>query len=97
MSNCSNFTGITTSTAANFFAPVIIDIFNYSSTVKNKTFKALSSSDVSGSYGGIVGLVQYGVGLYAPPSITGITTITLTPAVGSNFTAYTSLALYGIK
>jgi hypothetical protein len=75
------------STNTSIFGGAVVDISEYSSTTKNKTFRALAGVDFNGS--GRVGICS-GVWM----STAAITSITLT---ASNFTTYTSAALYGVK
>lgn len=80
--------GYNAGTSANYSGSVI-DILDYSSTTKNKTVRTLTGSDNNGS--GL--LVFYSSGWYNTAAINSIT-ITST---GTNFTQYTSFALYGIR
>ena len=66
----------------------IVDILDYTSTTKTKTYRILSGDDYNGS-GGV--FVWSGLDL----STTAIDTITLT--TGSNWSTTTKIALYGIK
>jgi len=74
---------------ANFVTPVIIDVQDYASTTKNKTFK---------SFAGIrnpdIANVQIGSGAWL--STSAINSITLL-LQSSNWTTTTQFALYGIK
>ena len=83
-----NFTGGTSLT--NIFFGAVIDVLDYSSTSKNKTFRMLGGSDGNGS-----GNIHLGSGVWLNTS--AISTLTFTPSGGSNFTANTQFALYGIK
>jgi hypothetical protein len=75
----------------------IIDILDYASTNKYKTTRTLSGTDHNGAqYGSIGGRVGLNSSLWMN-SANAISTITLTPANSSNFTQYSSFALYGIK
>jgi len=78
------------SVAANIIYAGIMDILDYSSTVKNKTTRWLAGQDLNGS--GYVGLSS---GLWANTS--AISTITFSPRYGTNFVQYSQIALYGIK
>jgi len=75
------------STNTSIFGASVIDILDYGSVVKNKTLRALAGVDFNGS--GRIGICS-GVWM----STAAITSITLT---ASNFTTYTSVALYGVK
>jgi len=79
------------SSSTTYFSSAIVDILDYTSTNKNKTFRALSGYDANGS-----GYVFYRSGLYFPSTPTAINSITISPNSGS-FTQYTNFALYGIK
>lgn len=76
---------------ANNFQPTIIDILDYTSTNKNKTFRVLFGQEYNGS--GNITLVS---GAWYNSS-TAINTIRITPNYSSNFAQYTQFALYGIK
>jgi len=75
---------------ANAFSAEIIDVLDYASTSKNKTFRMLGGGDRNGS-GGVH--LQSGVWL----NTNAITSITFTPSDSFNFQQYTQFALYGIK
>jgi len=79
------------SSSTTYFSSAIVDILDYTSTNKNKTFRALSGYDANGS-----GWVFYRSGLYFPSTPTAINSITISPNGGS-FTQYTQFALYGVK
>ena len=84
-------TEITGSTAtASIFGASIVDIIDYSSTVKNKTGRILGGYDRN--VGGWIGLVS---GIWT--NTAAITDITITPVFGTSFSEYSSFALYGIK
>ena len=72
------------------FAASIIDIFDYTSTTKNKTTRSLVGFDNNGS-----GTVQLYSGLWYPTP-TAITSITFN-SVAANFSTGTQFALYGIR
>lgn len=73
----------------------IVDIFDYTNTNKFKTMRSLGGSDVNGTVNGFGGEVGIGSNLYQ--STSAITSITLTPYVGTLINQYSSFALYGIK
>jgi hypothetical protein len=78
------------------FGERIIDVLDYANTSKYKTVRTLGGVDMNGTgTGGIGGLVDLTSGLWQ--STNAISTIVLTPAVGTNFNQYSSFALYGIK
>lgn len=74
--------------AANIFGAVAIDILDYASTSKYKTFRMFIGADRNGA--GVVGLTS---GLWK--STSAITTVTLTSP--DNFVQHSTVALYGVK
>ena len=70
----------------NIFGPGIFDILDYSSTIKNKTFRGTTGSDET--------LFVYRSGAWY--STAAITSITIYPASGS-ISANSSFSLYGVK
>jgi len=68
----------------------IIDILDYTNTNKNKTVRALSGSDNNGS-----GEVALESSLWIKTNAISAVTILLTDS--SNFSQYSSFALYGVK
>jgi hypothetical protein len=85
----------TTTAAANPFAGGIIDVFDYASTVKNKTLRSLGGLDNNNGTSNLEGYATFSSGLWV--NTAAINTITLTPKNGTLFTEYSSFALYGIK
>lgn len=75
---------------ANMFGAMVVDILDYANTSKYKTVRSLWGHDRNGS--GEVGLDS---SLWK--NTTAISSITLSVVGGTNFTQYTSAALYGIK
>lgn len=75
---------------ASIFSTSVIDILDYTSTNKYKTFRALSGNDNNGS-----GSMQLASGIWIS-STAALTDITLAPSTYS-FTQYSSFALYGVK
>lgn len=74
----------------------ITDILDYTNTNKNKTIKHIGAVDTNGAASGVAGFVQMSSGSWFNTST--VTSITFYPIEGaSNFTQYTSFALYGIK
>jgi len=71
----------------------VIDILDYTNTNKKKTFRALGGLDTNNTFSGQAELYS---GVYLANS-NAITTLTLKPYAGGNFTQYSSFALYGIK
>jgi hypothetical protein len=80
-----------TVTTSNIFGVAVWDILDYASTSKNKTIRFLGGSDLNGN-----GYVSLGSGLWIN-NTTAISSISLTIDGGSNFTQYSSFALYGIR
>jgi hypothetical protein len=76
--------------ASGVFGAGIADILDYTNTNKYKTHRNLGGADSNGS--GRVGFVS---GLWL--NTAAITSITLTPSVGTTFNEYSTFALYGIK
>ena len=77
-------------TNANIFTGGVLDILDYTSTSKNKTFRVLEGYDTNGG-----GVVEVGSGLWsATPA--AINRIDLAISSGA-FQQYSQFALYGIK
>ena len=75
------------------FGVSIVDIYDYSSTTKNKTVKSLSGHE--GNTGNTDGVVHFYTSAWFNTS-SPITAITLFPQTNS-FVALSSFALYGVK
>lgn len=75
---------------ANTFGAVVIDIFDYTSTSKSKTFRYFGGYDGNGN-----GESYIGSGVWRNSS-TAINTISITEGSG-NMVQYSQFALYGIK
>jgi len=75
---------------ANTFGAIYIDILDYANTNKFKTARSIGGADNNGS-----GEIYLTSGLWR--STSAITSLKLYPGVGTNFTQYTQIALYGIK
>ena len=75
---------------ANTFGAICIDILDYANTNKFKTARSIGGADNNGS--GEIYLVS---GLWR--STSAITSLKLSPGVGTNFLQYSQFALYGIK
>jgi hypothetical protein len=71
------------------FGAFVIDILDYANTSKNKTFRAISGSDLNGS-----GEMRFRSSLWI--NTNAISTITLIPE-NNNFAEHSQFALYGIK
>ena len=83
-----NFIG--TATANNFSAEVI-DVLDYGSTSKNKTFRIIGGGDSNGAGG-----VHLQSGVWRN-NTNAITSLTFTPSDSENFQPNSQFALYGIK
>lgn len=79
-----------TSATASVFGVGITDILDYANTNKYKTQRNLGGFDNNGS-----GRVILNSGLWM--NTAAITSIKITPNVGSNFVQYSHFALYGIR
>ena len=92
-----NLIGTLSSTTGNGeFAGGIIDFLDYTNTNKFKTVRALSGADNNGATAGYITFVTFGSGLWQ--STSAVNTISLQPSGGgSNFTQYSTAALYGIR
>jgi hypothetical protein len=77
---------------ANVFGATIVDIFDYASTVKNKTGRSIAGDSQNNTTDNQIILNSM---LYL--STNAITSITLVPIFASAFAQYTSFALYGIQ
>jgi hypothetical protein len=78
-------------TLSGAFGVSIIDILDYANTNKNKTLRALSGQDMN-TVSGEVFFVSA-----AWMSTTAISSIIITPNVGTLFNQYSRFSLYGIK
>jgi hypothetical protein len=88
---------VVTGVATNVFNGFVLDILDYANTNKYKTMRILAGYDVNGtggtgSFGGTVGLYSG-----AWQNTNAVTSITFAPVDGTNFTQYSTVALYGIK
>jgi hypothetical protein len=85
------FEAMTADTAtASIYGVTIIDILDYLSTDKYKTFRIMGGYDANGS-----GRLALSSGM-TTTNTNAVTSVTLTPRFG-NFKQYSSFALYGIK
>lgn len=84
--------GAAASSGANIFMANVIDIFDYANTSKNKTSRTLDGLDSNNAY---TGLISFESNLWMNTAAINRIDITLEDA--SNFTQYSSFALYGIK
>jgi hypothetical protein len=76
----------------NTFGAIISDILDYASTSKHKVIRSSGGMDNNGS-----GEVYIQSGMWFPSTVSAISSIKITPNVGTNFVANSSFALYGIK
>ena len=79
-----------TTGGTNVFATTVLDILDYASTTKNKTIKNLAGFDGNG-----FGFVALNSASWMNTS--AISTITITPRVGTTFSEFSQFALYGVK
>jgi hypothetical protein len=78
--------------SSSVFSSIVLDIVDYKSTNKNKTFRYISGADTNDSNG----TIALGSGLwFATPA--AITQITLSPGDGTNIMQYSHFALYGVN
>lgn len=75
--------------ASQLFSPMVIDILDYASTNKNKTFRYLAGQDRNGA-----GSITFGSGLWINTSAINSLNLSVN---GGNLVQYSSIALYGIK
>jgi hypothetical protein len=78
------------SSTASMFGASVIDILDYADTNKNKTVRCLGGTDQNGS-----GEVYLTSGVWM--NTAAISEIDIVPNIGTNFSQYSSFALYGIK
>lgn len=81
--------GITSQT--NIFGSIILDILDYTNTNKKKTVRALCGVENNAT----ASWIALASGLWLSSS--AITSVRLTPGIGTLFSAYSSFTLYGIK
>jgi hypothetical protein len=77
---------------ANTFGVYVCDILDYANTNKYKTFRSFAGHSMNGSADGDVELFS---GLWM--STSAINTIEISTLAATNFTQYSTIALYGIK
>ena len=82
-------------TTGGTFGGCVVDVLDYLDTNKYKTIRGLSGVDINGTIAGYGGWITLSSGNWR--STSAVTSLVLTPAVGSLFTQYSSFALYGIK
>jgi hypothetical protein len=80
----------TNTNSTNVFGGAVFDLLDYASTTKFKTSRSLGGRDNNGA-GGI--FLSSG----AWRNLAAVTTLTLTPYEGYNFTQFSQFALYGVK
>jgi hypothetical protein len=76
---------------SNAFTGMVLDILDYSSTAKNKTFRAISGTEYNGTYA----FLLFTSGNWR--STSAISSIKFFADTGANLAQYSSIALYGIK
>lgn len=82
-------------TTGGTFGAGVVDILDYGNTSKYKTLRSLTGVDINGTIAGYGGWIALNSGLWQ--STSAISSIVITPAVGSLFAQYSHFALYGIK
>jgi hypothetical protein len=82
---------------ANIFGVSIIDIIDYASTTKNKTFRAFAGWDGNGAGGGNEGVIALTSGLATTTGTTAISSLVFYDGSQANFLAGSTISLYGIK
>jgi hypothetical protein len=85
--------GACASPSTSTLAASIVDIHDYTSTVKNKTVRIFQGVDFNDN--GTQSVVQLSSGLWL--NTAAVTSISFVTNTGSNFTTGTTFALYGIK
>jgi hypothetical protein len=91
---------ITSTVATNVFGAFIIDILDYTSTIKSKTTRSLTGADANADASGFRPVPRFASGNWRKNTSSvyeGITSITFTSGFGSIISQYSQLALYGIK
>jgi len=87
---------VTSTTAGSTtFGGFIMDILDYSNVSKNKTVRMLGGGDHNGTIAGLGAQVELSSGGWY--STSAISSITLSPNVGTSISQYSKFALYGIK
>jgi hypothetical protein len=82
-------------TVSSYPGSYVLDILDYANTNKYKTTRLLGGTDLNGTIAGVAGYLGLYSGLWL--NTAAISTITITPNIGTAFTQYSSFALYGIK
>jgi hypothetical protein len=90
-----NLNGSVGTSTGGTFGGLIIDVLDYTNTNKYKTARALSGVDINGTLAGFGGRVGIYSGLWK--NTNAITSVSISPSVGTLLTQYSSFALYGIK
>jgi hypothetical protein len=79
--------------SANIYSTSVVDLLDYTSTTKNKTFRSLSGYDNNGNTSNYNGKVWFGSGLWLnTAAVTSLTVLS-----NGAFATNSSIALYGIK
>jgi hypothetical protein len=87
---------LSSSVVTSGFAAGVLDVLDYANANKNKTVRYLGGADANGYTSSYTTSIGFFSGLWMN-SATAISSITFVPTFGSNFTQYSSFALYGIK
>ena len=80
----------TQAATSNMYGAAVIDILDYANTNKHKTARCLGGVDLNGS-----GEMYLTSGVWM--NTAAISEIDIVPNIGTNFSVYSSFALYGIK
>lgn len=88
-----------TNVSSTSWGAIIIDIYDYTSTTKNKTMKAISGNDLNGSGpSSVPGRVAIGSCVWlGSNALQAINTIRLFPENATVFNQFSQVSLYGIK
>ena len=77
------------------FGVSVTDILDYTNTNKNTTVRILGGIDINGTIAGSPGFVSLSSALWN--NTAAVTSLTFTPAHGTQWNEYSSFALYGIR
>lgn len=84
------YTAAATTATSGVFGSVVIDLLDYADTNKYKTIRSLGGFDSNGS-----GAITLTSGFWR--STSAITSIVISPQIGSSWNEYSQFALYGVK
>ena len=87
---------VTTTTAgASIFGGFVTDILDYANTSKYKTVRMIGGGDHNGTVASLGAQTSLRSGSWR--STSAVSTITLTPSIGTSISQYSHFALYGMK